>query len=92
MQGVPGDRHHQPWLGGLDAEVHPAEMLQWGGGTDVEDVERGETHYGQGGIHPRLQPTRFIQRQNQVAKGTHRPLGGTRGANGVIGEAEPEVP
>ena len=53
-QGGPGNRHIQPWIGGPYTAFNPVEMLHGGRDMEVEDVEIGEEHYRQGGLHTSL--------------------------------------
>ena len=51
--GAPCDRHHKPWADRPGTEFHAKMEVPSGGKIGVEDVERGDTYLGTGGIHTR---------------------------------------
>ena len=62
--GAPIYRHRDPWAGKSGTEFNAKTEVSSGGKLDVEDVERGETYIGTGGIYTREKMTRFLQRRH----------------------------
>ena len=63
-----------------------------GGGLVMENVERQEAHYGQGGLNSRLIPQRLLQYLHQRTTSIYRPHDDPGRDQGIRREAEPQIP